>query len=321
MKHFLVILAITAIVWLGVSMSDKHEYPISAQVHMTGVDTVRYAVLYADSVLPLQVEMSGFNAALVSLFDISPEVDIDMSQGGDSRAVAISDCTDNIRQQLSGLGVARVVGNRDSIRLRISRRASRKVPVRLDSLSFTFADQYGLYGEPRVEPAVVTLYGDDSVLSTIDAVQFKTTSIDGINQSGKYTLALDQAWCRRGDIRASDIEATVYLPVEPYVEREYSVPIEVDSPDSNIRLRLYPEAVKVRVWIAQRDIVRSPDFRVTVDYSDILSGATHVSPRLVQFPSWLRPRSIEPSQVQCVLMKSQNRRSATDSGANPAVAK
>ena len=28
-----------------------------------------------------------------------------------------------------------------------------------------------------------------------------------------------------------------------------------------------------------------------------------LTPRLVQFPSWVRPRSVEPSEVQCVIIK------------------
>ena len=45
MKHFLVILGLTALVWLGVSMSENDEYPMRVRVEMTGYDTVRYFVL------------------------------------------------------------------------------------------------------------------------------------------------------------------------------------------------------------------------------------------------------------------------------------
>jgi len=276
---------------------------MSLKVEMTGVDTVQYAVVSADTILPLQVEMSGINAVVVSAFDIRPVVKVDMSAGGMHRAVAISDCADIIRQQLDGIGDPQLSGMNDSLRLHLAQRGSRTFPIRLDSVNVTFADQYGLYGQPIVEPSTVTLYGDDSLLATIDAVQLQAASIEGVNSTSTYKLQLDRKWLAMGDIHASVDEATLFLPVEQFVEREFEVPIEVDTPDSTLRLRLYPDEVKVRVWIAQRDINRTPDFRVTINYADILAGNTNVTPRLEQFPAWLRPRSIEPAQVQCVLIK------------------
>ncbi len=284
-------------------MSETHDYPMSLKIEMTGVDTVQYAVVSADTILPLQVGMSGINAVVVSLFDIQPVVEVDMSAGGMHRAIAISDCADNIREQLAAIGTPRINNNSDSLRLRLARRGSRSFPIRLDSVDFTFADQYGLYGQPIVEPKTVTLYGDDSLLATIDAVQLQSTRIEGVNATTTYKLKLDKKWMELGDIHTDVDEATLYLPVEQFIERVYNVPVELDTPDTTLRLRLYPESVKVCVWIAQCDIDRNPDFRVTINYEDILAGNTHVTPRLEQFPAWLRPRSIEPAQVQCVLIK------------------
>ena len=67
MKHFLVILGLTALVWLGVSMSEERTYPLRVQVVMTGYDTIRYAVVEADTALDVQVKMSGFDAFLHSI--------------------------------------------------------------------------------------------------------------------------------------------------------------------------------------------------------------------------------------------------------------
>ena len=60
---------------------------------------------------------------------------------------------------------------------------------------------------------------------------------------------------------------------------------------------------KVRVWVAKRDLERAPEFRVAIDYADALAGNDRMSPRLIQFPSWMRPRSVEPSEVHCVIIK------------------
>lgn len=303
MKQFLVILGLTALVWLGVSMSDVREYPLHVRVEMTGYDTVRYAVVHADTALSLQTEMSGFNVAAMQILGLKRTVSVEMNDDGLRRAVALSDINDNLRQQLAAIGVRRINAGRDSLRLVLAERQHRTFRVSLDSVHFSFSEQYGMYGEPKITPAVITLYGADSILATIDAVHVERMDIDNISATATYRLKLDPVWERIGDVRASAKEVEVYLPVEPYVEREYHAPIVVDGADSSVRLRLYPDEARVRVWVAQRDLERIPEFKVAISYDDVLAGANHLTPRLVQFPSWVRPRSVEPREVQCVIIK------------------
>ena len=71
----------------------------------------------------------------------------------------------------------------------------------------------------------------------------------------------------------------------------------------NPLLRLYPENARVRAWVAQRDLLREPEFVVAVNYGDIFLHEGRLEPRLVEFPAYLRPRSVEPSVIQCVVIK------------------
>lgn len=303
MKHFLVILGLTALVWLGVSMSEVHEYPMHIHIEMTGYDTLRYAVVHADTLLPVQAEMSGFNAAAIDLLHIKGHVSIEMPAEGLVRSVAFADVGDNLRQQLAPIGVRRLSSSRDSLRMVLAERGRRECRVVLDSARFSFRQQYGLYGEPMISPSTVTLFGPDSVINAVGCLHVLPVAIDDISATSTYRLELDPVWERLGDVRASHTEVEVYLPVEPYVEREYHSPIEVDGADSTVRLRLYPDMARVRVWIAQRDLDRVPEFRVAISYDDVLAGNGRLTPRLVQFPSWVRPRSVEPAEVQCVIIK------------------
>ncbi|MBR6292549.1 MAG: hypothetical protein IKR33_07090 [Bacteroidales bacterium] len=303
MKQFFVILGLTALVWLGVSISEEREFPLNVNVEILGYDTVKYAVLQSDTMLHLQVEMAGFNAAAVSLLNIKPTVSVEMNDEGLYRTVALADVADNLRQQLSPLGVRRVIGGRDSLRLQLAERSHRTYRVLIDSVDFSFSEQHGLYGEPRISPAYVTLYGADSVLASISELQVAHTVIDGISQSSTYVLPLAPVWKQIGDVRTTAKNVEVYVPVEAYVEREYTAPVEVIGADSTVRMRVYPDVVKVRVWVAKRDLERAPEFRVAIDYADVLAGKERMSPRLIQFPSWVRPRSVEPSEVHCVIIK------------------
>ncbi|MBR4739312.1 MAG: hypothetical protein IK058_04840 [Bacteroidales bacterium] len=297
MKRFLVILGLTALVWLGVSMADNGEYPMEVRVEMVGFDTVRYAVVSADSVLPLKVTMSGFNAFVNS----RRQHDIQVSVPQGREAVAVS----SLKKQLlrSILGAKEVTSVVDSLHVVLSLRGQRTYKPRIDDVTFSFTEQHGLYGEPTVTPSEVVLYGPDEVLARIDDVKVAAADICNVSASGTYRLPLAPVWEQYPDVKPSCTEVTVYLPVEPYVERDYRVRITVLGADTTVSLRLYPEEATVRAWVPQCDLHRDPEFVVAVNYDDIFLNEGHLTPRLVEFPSYMRPRSVEPEEIQCVVIQ------------------
>jgi hypothetical protein len=127
--------------------------------------------------------------------------------------------------------------------------------------------------------------------------------VTDIKASGSYRLPLEPVWKQYPDVHPSSSEVSVYIPVEAFVEREYHVPVTVSGADTNVELRIYPEEVTLRVWVAQRDLARTPDFEVVIDYGEVLQHKSTIQPRLQSYPSYIRPRSIEPGEVQCVIIK------------------
>lgn len=297
MKQFLVILGLTALVWLGVSLGETDTYTLPVQVEMTGYDTVRYAVVRADTSLTLRVESNGYNALLQSIRGERPTLKVDMSG---RHTVSGSELCELARRQLHGL--KSVSTDRDSLRLTLAERSSRAFTPVIDDVEFAFAEQYGLYGQPTVSPAEVILYGPEADLESIKDVRLAASKIEDISESGHYRLRLKPVWEQFADVHPSVCEVDVYVPVETYVEREYKVPIEVTDADTTVELRLYPEEATLHVWVAQRDLYRVPEFAVTIDYADVVAHR-RLTPRLTQFPTYLRPRSVEPAEVQCVIIR------------------
>ena len=297
MKRFLVILGITALVWLGVSMAESGEYPMEVRVEMVGYDTIRYAVVSADTVLPLKVTISGFNAFVNSHRRQSIEVTVPP----DCSAVAVSSLEKQLLREI--LGAKEVASPVDSLRIVLAPRAKRTFRPRIDDVKFSFAEQCGLYGEPKVTPSEVTLYGPAEILAQIDQLNVAAATIGNISASGTYRLPLEPVWSRYADVHPSVTEVTIDLPVEPYVERNYRVPVTVLNADTTVTLRLYPDVATVRAWVAQRDLYRDPDITVAVDYSDIFLNEGHLTPQIVEFPAYMRPRTVEPEEIQCVVIK------------------
>ena len=175
----------------------------------------------------------------------------------------------------------------------------------ISDVRINFTDGYGLYGEPKVAPREVTLYGPEEALSHITELKALPVEINDVSKSRSYQIGIDTSWKQYGDIYASTEELTLTLPVENYVERQYTLPVTVEGLDTSVHLRLYPEQVVVQVWVAQRDIasVTAERFSVSADYGDILAGAPRLTLRLSRFPESVRPRAIIPSEAQYVIIK------------------
>lgn len=317
MLTFMVILALTVLVWGAVAMSEVREYPLKVQVEMTGFDKSRYAVLQADSVVTIQVKSTGFKALLYSLKDVPVVLKLNVNgegvrryvQQGERgkqlfRTVAVNDLDDLLATDLSGRGMQMVGSAKDSLRLVLAERKSKVYRVDISGVKISFSEGYGLYGEPSVSPLEVTLYGDEESLSKIDKVTVKPLEIKDLKGSGTFDLMLDSSW-NGNDVYASTDKVTLSVPVEQYVEREYELPISVEGMDSLVRINLYPDKVSLRVWVPRSDIasVTPERFTVSVDYRDATSRTTKLKARLTRFPQKVRVHSLTPEEVKYVVIK------------------
>lgn len=317
-RSFLVVLGITALVWLAIAMSESHEYSLPAKIQFGGYDAKRYAVVGSDTALTLKVEATGFNALFYSLRRQGLVVQVDMNSEmvhrytrkreevvDLHRTVALNDLSSQLSSQLYSMGMHFIGGTRDSLHIVLNERASRTFTPDLGALHINFSDGYGLYGEPQVTPAEVTLYGPRDVLDAIDLIGVKPMEINGVRASKTYRLALDGTWRRHGDIYASADTISVAIPVKRFIERRFSVPVTVSDADSSHALRLYPDHVELNVWVAQEDLgtISADRFSVSANYGDIRSGLQRLKLRVSRFPRNVRIRSVNPSEIEYVIIK------------------
>lgn len=306
--------------WLIVVMSEEHEYPLHVRVQMSGYDSNRYAVLQADSALMFHVHASGFSALAMSMRRDTVTLTVEMhgdavqhyqrpAAGGTGvllcHSIAAVDLIETFYQQFSHYRLRSASSPKDSLRLVLVTRSSKTVPVNIADLQVAFTDGYGLYGEPSVDPAQVTLYGPVEALANIHELRLTPTAVSPLHTSAVLQLPLDPVWNRFGDVKTSTTHVSVSIPVSPYVERRFSLPISVLHADSTVRLHLYPDQVEVRVWVAHNDVasLSASALEVAVDYRDIHSGIPMLQPRLVRFPDRVRMRSITPQEIQYVIIK------------------
>ena len=280
-------------------MSEQHQYPVHLRIQMTGYDTVRYALLQADTSFDITATLSGFNAFLLGMQKNTPLLRVHINHN--HNALPVSSLNQSLLHAIPG--AVRVSSDTDTLRYSLAPRASRTYQPRINQLHLSFADQYGLYGQQQLTPDHVTLYGPEEILDQIDAIQVAPAQLHNIKNSTHLRLPLEPVWQQYADVHPSVTEVDLYLPVEAYVEKDYLVPIHVIGADTTVALKLYPDHATVRLWVPQCDLHRDPQLLVAVNYSDVLSHAGRLQPTLVSFSNHVRPRRLLPDIVQCVVIK------------------
>ncbi|MBP5536673.1 MAG: hypothetical protein J6X62_07780 [Bacteroidales bacterium] len=309
-RSFVLIFGGTLLLWVAVAMTDEHEYLHRYRVEYSGYDTVRYAMTQADTVLELTWTGNGFYALRSTLgrgSDTALRIDVSSclpSPLGDEVAVTLDDAALHrlVDPMLLSSHVSKVVYGSVPLRVHIASREKRRVPVRLRDAEFSFANQYGLAGEPTLEPDSLWVYGSRSSLEHIAELYTAPCRTSGINRSSACRIKLDASWRQYRDVRVEADEVEVYLPVARFVERKFTVPVRCDGGDSLSRVRLYPDKVDVVCWIPQSEYRN-----VSADDITAVVTATHrgqsLPVRVTHFPQTVRIKSVTPSEIQYVIIK------------------
>jgi len=301
-RHFWIILFLTAIVWLVVTMSEHSDYPIDVRIQWTGVDTSRYIVTKADTVLPLVVTSNCFNAIdrYLSVDDKAFVIQV----SGDTVVKVNKALFDDLNRQFGFSGTHGISSNVEELHFATTERRSRAFVPQLRNVDFVFADQVGLSGEPVLKPDTVWLYGDYASLQRIDAVYTSPAAVANIKDSGYFMLALEPVWKKFPDVHASTDSVKIFVPAERYVETTVSVPVEFRSDGTSRQVRLYPDHVDVTLWVPIHDYQRVSEthFQAVVNY-DPASSQTELPGYITRFPAQSRLKSVTPTAISYVIIQ------------------
>ena len=326
-RHFWVILILTAIVWFVVAMSEHDDYSIDVPVQWEGVDTSRFIVTQADTVLPLVVTSNCFNAIDRYLAVRDRQFVIHVS--GDTVVKVGKALFEEVNRQLGFAGTHGISSTKEELRFATKERRSKAYVPQLRNVDFIFADQVGLSGEPTITPDTIWLYGDSASLQRIDEVFTAPAAVANIADSGFFMLALEPVWKKYSDLRPSADSVRIFIPAGRYVETTISVPVEFTSgisgiikPDvlntdrdygtprrqhsnsSNHQVRLYPDHVNVTLWVSVNDYqhISETQLQAVVNY-DPTSSLTELPVYITRFPAHSRIKSVSPTTISFVIIQ------------------
>ena len=297
---YLCVVVVTALLWLVVTLSERHVYRVAFRLEWVGVDSAQYVVTHADRTVSFDVMSNGFFAISRNRLSRRESFMVDVRRDTSLTAVA---CVEALRKQFNLQGVYGITFLQPRVSIGLAQRHVKGFVPQLRELNVNFDDPYALYGTISVSPDTVWLYGSESSLACIDHVETQPATLANVRQTHTYQLALNPTWSQYSDVRVSTPNVSVTIPTARFAERSVTLPLVLEGAPKGLRAHLYPSQVTVSLWVTEQDFARlsTDQIRARVQY-DPSADVWKVA--VVSFPSYVRIRSVEPEAVRYVIIQS-----------------
>lgn len=310
---FYAIIAV-AIVWIVSAMAEVKHFRESYPVAFDNIDTVQYAIMHYDSIITIDISSNGFRAfgrgrdnKRAIHFDLKKNIQKHNLDSIFSLSLQTEEYLDIIKIQLDMRGVTDVKLVTELINTEISIRKHKAFVPDISKVTFSFNKLAGLDGKPRIIPDSIYLYGSPQSLSKIDIISAKEQEINNIDKSGEYKIALDDSWKKYEDLRISNEEIRIFIPVEKYLEKSVDLPITLTDKSDNTQWNLYPSKVTVQLLVpeSKAESIDLTKCVVTANAKECGGGSTKstLTPQLTKFPSCVRLKSISPDKIQYIIIE------------------
>lgn len=300
------------LVWFVVDMSSPRTYQTSVKVAYTGIDTARYVTTSADGELPVTVTTDGFSALYHHLYCRERPMNVDVGtltrkgpkEGKKRLSIATDKYEAELQHRFSPVGSCEIEILKDSLNVTVEGRYGRAYKPLLKGVSFSFPDGYGLCGEATVSPDTIYLYGSEESLGKIESLHTNAANIAVGKNGGHFILKLDAEWQQFPDVRASQESVILNVPVEPYVEMTQQLKVHIVEADSLKQVKLYPDEVTVSFWVPQSAYgMATAEGSKAVVRMNTETSSKELPVAITDFPSNMRIKSVEPENVQYVIIK------------------
>ena len=167
---------------------------------------------------------------------------------------------------------------------------------------FEPARQYAL-GDVTVSPDSVWVFAPVQVADTMRVLYTESREERELRDTLVYKVAL---MVPESVNSCTPSEVTVTVPVYPYAQKSFKLPvIGVDFPDT-YKLRTFPSHVQVMLNVSMDNYNRidADDFEVGVSYLDVFESDNNQAPvKLIRAPHYAKDVVILPSAVEYIIEK------------------
>lgn len=307
---FFVCLVISTLLWLLAKFAYQYPAEIPLPVKFIGIPADKVMVSKPDSLLWINVRASGFGLLRYNYFSKKKPFEINllnyrmqMPDGFSELTLGTTQLAQQIIERYGLPGKIDFVVP-ENVVLRFENKVSKTVPV-IPDVEFSLMKQYFAYDSLIVDPQYAKISGSEAAVSKIHFVKtlplrFENLSMN-INQFVNFEMPQTKDF-----IEVEPFQTLVSLQVEKYTEAEIDVPIDKKNAPQGIRVKLFPEKVKIYYMVALKDFKRieAGMFSCMVDLSGIREfSGKRINVEVTTQPSYIKIIRIVPPDVEYIILK------------------
>lgn len=260
--------------------------------------------------ISLKVRAGGFvilryqltNTFLPLTFDVS---EMKPLTAGDEKAVftVTNDGHNRIMGQLSQ-GMELIDIEPDTLIVPLLEKGTAKVPVKIRS-QLSFEKQFLQAGPILLEPDSIDVSGPKKIVDTLKYIEAQPLIFDNLTDTVSTMAGLKLP----AEIDSPVRRVAATIPVEPFTELNFSVPLRVNGLPDSLRIKTFPSEINIsfRVGMSKYEKTDRSMFRAVVDLDQVFKEdrPDRLKVRLERFPEHVESLSFSPIFVEYLLEKKR----------------
>ena len=292
-----VLISITgaATFWLFRALNKSHSALISYPIEFVfNVDST-VVMNPLPTTIKIDVSSGGWNLFRRTLiFSIDP-IQVELDNPSEVNFLTQSFLSPIVEDQLKGLTINYIVT--DTLFLSIERKITKRMILKVDSLSLPLEEDYQLMSNITIQPDHVVLTGPKSIINSFESDFYITLDENNIDEDFYGRIEVPIVF--EDLIQSDPSEVNVSFEVNKFKNVKIGVPIILQNFPSNRVTTLLDSIVNVtyRVKESFKEDFSSEDFYVVLDYDFLKTDSLGV-PVLIKYPDTLRTVSMDSQKVR-----------------------
>ncbi len=312
-KKFFVIsicIVISLSLWLLIKFSDEYKYPIQIPITITNLPTDKVLINNDTILLTINMKSQGINALYYYFFAQKKVINIDYS------SLKAKEDAKKTNESFATLQLIKILDKHllfkheiinvspENINLNFEKTYLKIVPLKLN-LQLNFEDQFLLYDTVKAYPNKICISGTEKTLKKITYLETEPIVLNNLN-SNQNIFATIKKPEKDTDLRLFANKTKVSISVEKFTESTIEIPVSISNNNSNKKLKLFPDVVKITYLVALKDYkkINNELFGAVVNGNINKSEENNkLKVELVKFPSYIKITKVYPDNVEYIIFK------------------
>jgi len=307
---FFICLSISTLIWFLIKLSDVYITEINFPIKFKNQPQSKILISQVDSTIILNIQDKGYTIAALKYLSRKTPFIVDLSKLRLHRKGRLYEARINTITWAQNIANNYGFGGEifsiypDTIYFLFENQVTRKIRVKPD-INIDFKKQFFLYDSIRVEPPEVEINGLGNEIDTINFIRTEHLGFTNLDDSINMMVKLVNPF-KSANVTTNPETVRIIIPVEKFTESEITIPVTEKNNNPDLRLRLFPDAVKISFLVALKDFknVKPEMFSCTVDLSRVSEHANNKIPVTADiFPKFVKITRIQPSEVDYLILK------------------